>query len=401
MFALNGSKNYGSPLPRYLSQALGAAGSREAQVLVESCPDYHPTELFMLPRLAAELGLETLAIKDEGTRFGLGSFKALGGAYAVIRLVLRIAAEKLGRPVSVEELFSQQVREIAGNITIGCATDGNHGRSVAFGARLVGACAKIFVHSGVSTERCDAMIQLGAQIIRVEGAYDDSVKVALETCARNDWEVVSDTSWPGYIDTPLIVMQGYTIVLREALAQLDQPPTHVFLQAGVGGFAAACATFLKTTLGDLCPKLVVVEPSRAACLFESMRADTIVKVGHGKPTVMAMLECYEPSLVAWEALSRLADFFMTIDEDEAVEAMRSLACPQPGDPAIVAGESGGVGLGALKHVLGVADLAAQLQIDGCSRVLLINTEGATDPVLYAQYVGVSELEVFGRNERAS
>jgi diaminopropionate ammonia-lyase len=183
-------------------------------------------------------------------------------------------------------------------------------------------------------------------------------------------------------------MQGYTAMVPEALRQLPEPPTHVFVQAGVGGVAAAVAAHLAIMLGDRRPTFVVVEPARAACLFETARAGRPVKIAHEEPTVMAMLECYEPSRVAWRVLSRVADAFMTVDEEDAIAVMNRLARPGGNDPAIVAGESGGVGLAGLIRAAADLGVRARLGLDATSRILVINTEGATDPDRYAKLVGM-------------
>ncbi|MEK1945193.1 MAG: diaminopropionate ammonia-lyase, partial [Ensifer adhaerens] len=266
---------------------------------------------------------------------------------------------------------------------------------VAMGAELVGAKSVIFVHSGVSQKRIEAIAHYGAEIVRVEGTYDDSVEFAAKVCNERGWTVVSDTSWPGYEYIPGLVMQGYTALLCEALRTIDAPPTHVFVQAGVGGIAAATAGHLALRYGHDRPRFVVVEPARAACLLETARAGHPVKVPHGEPTVMAMLECYEPSLVAWRILSRVADAFMMIDEEDAVSIMNRLARPKGGDPAIVAGESGGVGLAGLITVAGDPNMRAALGLDANSRILVINTEGATDPERYEELVGLAPADVAG------
>jgi diaminopropionate ammonia-lyase len=191
------------------------------------------------------------------------------------------------------------------------------------------------------------------------------------------------------------VMQGYTLMVREALAQMTEPPTHVFVQSGVGGVAAAVAGHLAIVLGDRRPTFIVVDPARAACLYESAKANKPVRIAHGEPTVMAMLECYEPSLVAWRVLSRVADGFMTVDEDDAIAIMRRLARPADGDPAIVSGESGGVGLAGLVKVCKERELREQLGLDATARVLLFNTEGATDPKQYEALVGLRPAQVLG------
>lgn len=361
------------------------------------CRDGHvETPLVSLPGLANAAGVGAIHVKDEGQRLGLGSFKALGGAYAVIRLVLEVAEAQLGREVGMAELNSSQVRQIAEATTFACATDGNHGRSVAQGAKLVGARAAIFVHAGVSDERVAAIARFGAEMIRVAGNYDDSVEEATRIAGRRGWTIVSDTSWPGYERTPGLVMQGYTVLVREALRQMPAPPTHVFVQAGVGGIAAAVAGHLAIALGDRRPVFTVVDPARAACLFETARAGHPVTVPHGAPSIMAMLECYTPSLVAWRILSRAADAFVTVDEDDAVSIMRRLADPLDGDPAIVSGESGGVGLAGLLKVVADPSAKAALSLNAQSRILVVNTEGATDPGHYAVIVGRSPAEVQSR-----
>ena len=288
--------------------------------------------------------------------------------------------------VDVSALQTPDVRAIAVTMTFACATDGNHGRSVAQGAELVGAKSVVFVHSGVSNERVAAIARFGAKIVRVAGSYDDSVKEAARVAAKNGWTIVSDTSWPGYERIPGLVMQGYTALVREALRQLPEMPTHVFVQAGVGGVAAAVGGHLAVALADERPILVVVEPARAACVYESARAGRPVKIEQGEPTVMAMLECYEPSLIAWRVLSRVADGFITIEEEHAVDVMKRLARPVGPDPAIIAGESGGVGLAGLIRALADPGSQKALLLGSQSRIFVINTEGATDPSRYAELV---------------
>ncbi|RVD32664.1 diaminopropionate ammonia-lyase, partial [Mesorhizobium sp. M4A.F.Ca.ET.020.02.1.1] len=319
--------------------------------------------------------------------------KALGGAYAVIRLVLEEAGKWLGRTVDIGEINDAKVREIASSMIFVCATDGNHGRSVAQGAGLVGARSVIFVHAGVSRERVAAIARFGAEIVRIAGDYDQSVREAARVAAERGWTVVSDTSWPGYERIPGLVMQGYTVIVREALRRLPKSPTHVFLQAGVGGFAAAVAGHLAIVLGEHRPRAVVVEPARAACVYATAKAGRPVAIAHTKPTVMAMLECAEPSLVAWRVLARVGDAFMTVEEEDAVAVMKRLARPLGHDPAIISGESGGAGLAGLIRAAGDKQMRAALDLDTHSRVLVINSEGATDPGRYAELVGVAPDDV--------
>ena len=389
MLILNTLPEHGRPLAPTDAATLGLSAAAAVDRYLAHRPDHAPTPLHALPALARALGIAALHVKDEGFRQGLGSFKALGGSYAVVRLVLEEAGRRLGRAVDVDELQAPAVRAVAASLTFGCATDGNHGRAVAAGARLVGARSVVFVHAGVSAERVAAIARFGAEMVRVAGTYDDSVAEAARVCAARGWTVVSDTAWPGYERIPGLVMQGYTALVAEALRALPAPPTHVFVQAGVGGIAAAVAGHLGAALGERRPTVVVVEPARAACLFESARAGRAVRIPAGEPTVMAMLECYEPSLVAWRVLARAADAFMTVDEDDAVAAMRRLAQPAGGDPAIVAGECGGGGVAGLMRVAADAGWRAAIGLDAAARVFLVNTEGATDPARYRELVGAA------------
>lgn len=393
MLIANSHPNHNAALSDTDAAIFSVAASREAERFAAQRPGYKPTPLHTLPGLAAQYGVATIHIKDEGHRLGMGSFKALGGYYAVVQLMLEEASKRLGRSVGLADLDNDDVRAIASELTFACATDGNHGKSVAAGAKRVGARSAIFVHSGVSDERVAAIAAYGAEMVRVEGTYDDSVKEAERASAENGWTVVSDTSWPGYERIPSLVMQGYTAMLKEIIDATPQAPTHVFVQAGVGGLAAAVAAHLDIVYGQNRPKLVVVEPDRAACIYESMRAGELTKVEHGESTIMAMLECYEPSMTAWDILSRKADGFVIVGESEAVDAMLRLAQPEAGDPAIVAGESGGAGVAGFMSVMKDPALAKALALDASSRVLFINTEGATDRGRYQKLVGKTPEEV--------
>jgi diaminopropionate ammonia-lyase len=381
------------PAPRpHLMAALGDEGRAAALRYLETLPDHRPTPLVPLPALAAASGIAALHVKDEGQRFGLKSFKALGGAYAVAQLVLEKAGRKLGRALAPTDLAEPEVRAVAQAMTVACATDGNHGRSVAWGARNAGCRAVIFIHAGVSQSRADQMAAFGAEIRRISGTYDDSVRIAAETAARKGWTVVSDTSWEGYEAIPLDVMQGYTALIGEALDAIPEPPTHIFLQAGVGGLAAAVAAYAHLRLA-VAPMIVVVEPERAACVFASAKLGRPVTIPHGEPTVMAMLECATPSPIAFEVLSHLADGYMTLREDEAISAMRRLAAPLGADLPIVSGESGCTGLAGLFACLADHEARSHLGLGPRSRVLVINSEGATDPAIYTRLVGRTPEQV--------
>jgi len=367
--------------------AIGKSAPDEVRRFLAACPPHAATPLAALPDLAGRLGIAGLHLKDEGKRFGLLSFKALGGAYAVARLVGDLAEQALGRSIEPEELQSDEVRKVASALTVACATDGNHGRSVAAGAQLFGCRCVIFLHPGVSQLREDAIARFGAEIVRTTGSYDESVNQAADTARREGWTVVSDTSWEGYQEIPYRVMQGYTVMIDEALQQLGHPPTHVFVQGGVGGLAGAVAGHLLDLYGDNRPKIIIVEPARANCLQESARQGTPTTIPHGEATVMSMLECFEPSPIAWRILERAADFFIDVDEQAAIEAMKMLAYPQGGDPELVIGESGAAGLAGLAGICADDNMRAQIGLGADARVLLFGTEGATDATLYEQLVG--------------
>jgi diaminopropionate ammonia-lyase len=332
--------------------------------------------------------------KDEGSRFGLGSFKALGGAYAVARLLCRELGQQLGRVVSHTDLQGDPaLRQACADITVTCATDGNHGRSVAWGAQMLGCRCVIYIHATVSEGRKEAIARYGAQVVRTTGNYDDSVQQADRDAKANGWFVISDTSYPGYMDIPRDVMQGYQLMVDETVNALPQWPTHVFVQAGVGGFAAAVCAYFWERSAEKRPVFVVVEPERADCLLQSARAGAVVAVKGDLDTLMAGLACGEVSLLAWDILATGSNAFCTIPDAAAVDAMRLLASPQGGDPVIVAGESAVAGLAAALLAAQDSSARAALGLGPDSRVLLFGSEGDTDPALYAQLVGRSAAEV--------
>ncbi len=397
-FHINTSAAYRSPLNARDRETFGPDVVEEVRKYMAPL-GYSSTPLHRLDALARSLGVRTLLLKDESARSELGSFKALGGAYAVIRIVLAEAERRLATRVSPSDIPKPAVRALASSLTVTCATDGNHGRSVAAGARLTGCRAVIFVHAGVSEPRAAAMRALGAEVRRVGGSYDDSVKEANLIAQESGWFVISDTAWSGYEDVPARVMQGYLLMVDEALQQSRAHgvlPTHVFLQAGVGGFAAAVAAHLTLRLAKDAPLFIVVEPERAACLFGSAQAQRPVRIEPVEPTLMAMLECYEPSLIAWRILERLAYAFMTVDEEDALETMHRLAFPLPGDPFVLSGESGGAGLAGLIVASKDAQTRDRLRLDQQSVAIVFNTEGATDRALYDSLLAKATRHVGSR-----
>ncbi len=364
-----------------------------ARATISSWPGYAPTPLVPLPSLAAETGVAAIHFKDEGGRFGLGSFKALGGAYAVARLLQRQLEEKLGQAVPMDDITSGNRADLVKDITVCCATDGNHGRSVAWGAQTFGCACVIFIHATVSEGRKSAIEAYGAEVRRCEGNYDDSVREAQASASREGWFVVSDTSYEGYMDIPKDVMQGYELMGAEALDELVEKPTHIFLQTGVGGMAAAVAAQAKRRWGAERPVIVLADPDRSACWVDSYRAGAPTAVEGDLDTLMAGLACGEVSALAWEILKDHGDAAMALSDDAAIAAMRRLARPASGDTPIAAGESAVAGIAGLIAAMGDDTARAELGLDKDSRILVFGTEGDTDPELFKRLVGATAKAV--------
>ncbi|WP_291295670.1 diaminopropionate ammonia-lyase [Elioraea sp.] len=370
---------------------LDLVGRAAALAEITTWPGYAPTPLAFLPGLAASAGVAAIGFKDESGRFGLGSFKALGGAYAVARHLIRTLAGQ-GIAATSDDLAAGRFADRTQSITVTCATDGNHGRSVAWGAQRFGARAVIYIHETVSEGRAAAIARYGAEVRRVPGTYDDAVRRAAEDAARDGWTVVSDTSYPGYTEIPRDVMDGYRIMAEEAITQwraaLDGPPTHAFVPGGVGGVAAAVAAELALAYGQRAmPRLVVVEPDRADCLLRSAEAGHPVAVPGELDTMMAGLACGEVSILAFDELLWRAHGFMAIPDASVPPCMRMLADGVGGDRPIVAGESAVAVLAGLVLARNDDAATAALDLGPESRVLLFGTEGATDPDLYRSIVG--------------
>lgn len=353
-----------------------------ARTEITAWKGYAPTPLVSLGALADEIGIREVLYKDEGPRFGLGSFKALGGAYAALRVLQREIARKLGHAVELADIRGGRYASECAEITLVSATDGNHGRSLAWGARRFGAPCRTYIHSQVSEARAQAMRDLGAEVVRIDGDYDASVALSREEAEAHGWFVVSDTSWPGYTDPPRDVMAGYGVMTQEICEAMDHAPTHVFLQGGVGGLAAGVAAGLRQYWGDNAPRVVIVEPELAACLFESAKAGVATTVDIAEETIMAGLSCGEPSELAWQVLVEEASDFLTVPDAMVAPAVRLLARPLGDDPAIAAGESAVAGLAALIAVRKDAGLSERLGLDAGSSVLLIGSEGVTDPAIF-------------------
>ena len=349
----------------------------EVKEEISSWPGYEPTPLLDLRSLAKELAIGRLSLKNEGVRFGLGSFKALGGAYGVLRVIQdEIARLTRTSGVTGREILGGVHRDIASGITVTCASDGNHGRSVAWGAQLFGCRCVVYLPPAVSPAREAAIAEHGAVIVRTRGDYDGAVMEAQRDAQHLERFVVSDTSYEANVNVPRDIMQGYTVLLTEVLERLpaSERPTHVFLQGGVGGFAASVVGHLWETLGPDRPACVVVEPDCANCLFESASLGRPATVTDVHRTIMGCLACGEVSTLAWYMLERSVDAFMTI-ADEAVEtAMRRL---ENGDPAVSVGPSGAAGLAGLMCIAGDVRNRTTIGLDRSSHVLVVATERPT------------------------
>ena len=329
---------------------------------------YAPTPLASLSDLAAFCGVKAVYYKDESTRFGLGSFKALGGAYAASQLVAKKIADG----------FS------ASDVTVATATDGNHGRSVSWGAQRAGYNAKIYIHEHVSEERAEAMRAYGAEVTRIAGNYEASLAACKADAEANGWDIVSDTSWEGYLDIPRTIMAGYTVMTNEALDQMgDTMPTHAFLPIGVGGLASAVAAPLWQRMGaDLC-NLISVESTMSSCFLESIAAGEPTLVDIAEETLMAGLSCGEISALAWDILRTTLTHCVAISDDAVAPLMRWL---HQRDQSIEAGECSTSGIAALLQAHAQPEKWREMGFDENSVVLLIGTEGATDRALYEQLI---------------
>ncbi|MGH8779491.1 diaminopropionate ammonia-lyase [Paraburkholderia sp.] len=366
-----------------------------------------PTPLWHLPDLAARIGIAQLAIKDESKRASLGSFKALGAPIALARLILRLPVAQAWHAA---DLFAGRHAQALDGFTVISATDGNHGRALAAAAQSIGCRCTIVIHRHVSEEREASIAALGAQVVRIEGNYDASVEEAARLAAQNGWHVVSDTSWDGYEEIPRDVMQGYGTIAAEALEQstAEQKPadgtcpfTHVLLQGGVGGLAAGIVSYFTEIWGARRPTFIVVEPQQADCLLQSALAQRAAHATGSVDSVMAGLACGAASPLAWRFLAESVDAFMTVTDDEAVHAMRVVADGSARDVPIVGGESGVAGLAGLLALARDTDTASRerVALDASSRVLLINTEGATAPSVYCELVGRSADDVLAAQHR--
>lgn len=356
-------------------------------------PGYQPTALVCLKRLARLWGVGEILIKDESTRFNLKAFKVLGGIYAVVRQLY----QQLGRDadsIDFSYLQSDEARRRIGDITLTTATDGNHGRGIAWAAEQLKQRAVIFMPRGSVQSRIENIRSHGAVVEVTDLNYDDTVRLARRTAQQNGWYVFQDTAWEGYNEIPLWIMQGYMTLGTEAVNQMALAgirPTHVFIQAGVGSLPGALIGYFINQFQDNPPRFIIMEPNNAACFLASAAA------GDGRPhavtgslqTIMAGLSCGEPNPIAWDIVRDFSTGYISCDDFVAANGIRILANPLEGDDRIEAGESGAVGIGLLDLLVNRSDfteLKQKLQIGPDSNLLFFNTEGATDPENYRKIV---------------
>ena len=370
--------------------AFGLEQAQRVRHFHQSFPEYSVTPLVKLEVLAEELGVQSIYVKDESYRFGLNAFKVLGGSYAIAREIGRLLGLK-EEELTLDRLLAPDVKERLGTLTFVTATDGNHGRGVAWTAQRLGHRAVVFMPKGTAAERLENIRRLGAEASITNVNYDDTVRLARAYAAEHKGIVVQDTSWEGYDEVPLHIMQGYTTMGSEIVEQLQAygniKPTHVFLQAGVGAMAGAMAGFIADYYKERRPLITIVEPNQADCIYRTALANDgqLHAVGGALDSIMAGLCCGEPCSLGWRQLAAYADNFVAMPDRAAALGMRVLGSPMGSDAAVVAGESGAAGFGLAMAALWEQDLAElkrSLQLDAKSVILCISTEGATDVANY-------------------
>ena len=387
--------------PAELSAIMNIAQAHQSRQWLSSWRGIHrpATPLYDLPDAAARCQVGRLCLKDESVRSPLGSFKALGAPIALVRQILRLHPDF--EPAAI---LTGQYAEALRGYTVISATDGNHGRGLAAAAQDAGCRCVIVLHAHVSPEREQAIAAYGADIVRIAGNYDESVQEAARFAAAHGWQVIADTSYDGYEDIPRDVMQGYGAIAEEIVEQTSAQRgragafTHVFLQGGVGGMAAGLASYFWEYHGPQRPCVISVEPAQADCLLQSAIQGRPAKATGTVDSVMAGLACGETSPLAWRFLQPCVDVFMTIEDEQAIEAMRALAQGSERDTPIVAGESGVAGLAALEWLRSDPQRSEQVGLTAESRVLIISTEGATAPREYTRLVGQSAEQVLQRQQ---
>lgn len=370
----------------------GPTNAKKARAFHSSFPEYAITPLVNLKNLSNELGVKSIYIKDESYRFGLNAFKVLGGSYAIGSYI----AKKLGMDISelpYDKMISDEIKNKLGDITFVTATDGNHGRGVAWTANRLNQKSVVYMPKGSSLERLNNIKALGSNASITDMNYDDAVRYATEGQKKNGWVLVQDTAWEGYTDIPDWIMEGYTTMAHETIEQLNgEKPTHIFLQAGVGAMAGSLTGYFADLYGDIDrPIITVVEPNKADCLYRTAKANDgkLHFVKGDMNSIMAGLCCGEPCTIGWEVLKDHADNFVSMPDYIAAKGMRILGNPIGDDIRVISGESGASTLGLVAELMQNENLdwlREMLKIDGNSKILCFSTEGDTDKINYRRIV---------------
>ncbi len=331
----------------------------DAFLTISKWENYKPTPLLLLNKLCKELNLNKVFYKDESKRFNLKSFKALGGAYAV-------------------EKITKGNKEI----TVSTATAGNHGRSVAWGAKRLGLKCKIFISEYVTDARGKAMEELGAEVIKVKGNYEKSLLECITQSTNNNWQIVQDVAWKDYMAVPKLTMAGYSVMMKEIVDKVDNEKiTHIFLQAGVGGMAGAMVAGIARYLSNV-PKIITIEPDSAACVMESIKSGKIEKINITRESLMGGMSCGEPSLVPWEILKKSVNYCISLPDEDIARTMKLLGNGNFSDEKIIAGENSAPGVISLIASCNDEKIKNKINLDSNSNVLLIGCEGDTDKEMY-------------------
>ena len=375
---------------KYNLDFMSLENAKKVQAFHASFPVYKETPLAVLRETAGLLGIDNIYVKDESYRFGLNAFKVLGGSYEIGNYL----AQKLGKTISempYERLVSEEVRKELGDITFVTATDGNHGRGVAWTVGQLRQRAVVYMPKGSAAERLENIRAEGAEASITDLNYDGAVRLANRQAQEKGWVMVQDTAWEGYEDIPQWIMQGYGTMGYEAYTQLPEKPTHIFLQAGVGSMAGAVAGFFAGVYGKNRPIITIVEPDKADCIFRTAKAadGRLHFVTGDMDTIMAGLACGEPCSIGWNVLKDYADYFISCPDYMAAQGMRILGNPAAGDSRVIAGESGAAAFGCVSEILRnprYAQIKERLKLNKTSRALFFNTEGDTDRENYRSIV---------------
>ena len=331
---------------------------KDAYKTISKWQKYQPTPLESLNKLSKKLDLKNIFYKDESKRFGLKSFKALGGAYAVEKITK-------GRK----------------DITVSTATAGNHGKSVAWGAKNMGLNCKIFISENVSETRAQEMRNLNAEVIRVKGNYEDSLNACKEESKKNNWEIIQDVAWPNYELVPKLTMAGYSTMIKEVSVQTNEYITHIFLQAGVGGMAAGVIAGVANYFKKV-PKIIIVEPENADCVMQSIENNAPTIVDIKKESIMGGMSCGEVSLVPWQILKNSVNNCVSVSDKFVSQTVAMLADKRLSDISIEGGECSTPGVTSLISCCNNEETKSTLEIDKSSNILLIGCEGSADIELY-------------------